>query len=77
MTQKTEPTLAARVAALERRAGLAPAYYSLPEVATLSGVSRRTVFNWVYKMGLPVAVLDGTQRVKREDFDAFMAKHTH
>ena len=71
----TTSTLDQRVTALERRL-TTPTYYKLDEVATIAGVTTRTVYTWINKRGLREVVIDGVKRIKNSDLEEFMTAHT-
>ncbi len=44
-------------------------YASVPEVAEYLGVSRRTVWNWVYGRKIPVLRMQGVVRIDLKQLD--------
>lgn len=46
-------------------------YLSLKKAAVYADTSYPTIQKWL-KMGLPITIIDGVQRIKRSDLDDFM-----
>lgn len=50
-------------------------YLNKSEAATLLGVSRATLDDWIANQGLPVAKIGKTYRLKRSDLITWMESH--
>ena len=52
----------------------APKWFNLGEAATYASVARNTLSKWI-RQGLKVSVIDGAQRIYRQDLDDFMNRN--
>ena len=51
------------------------AYYNLTQASHVAGVALNTLRKWVHAGDLRVSTIDGVQRVKSADLEAFMTAH--
>lgn len=59
---------------IEEKQAIQSEFLTLKKACVYTSTSYPTLKGWI-KQGLPVTVLQGTQRIKRSDIDDFMAKH--
>lgn len=51
-----------------------PTVYNLGEAAKAARISRNTLARWI-KMGLPIIMIGGVQRIKHSDLETFMEEY--
>lgn len=52
----------------------APKWFNLGQAADYASCARNTLTKWI-KLGLKVSVIDGSQRIYRQDLDDFMNRN--